>query len=64
MKLLFERKLRITACFSDCTTCIIKPHVIHLKQIGSLIKDIINSNFEISAMEMFYLTSNEAEQFF
>jgi len=56
--------LRGTACFSDCSACIIKPHVVHLKQIGSLIQDILNANFEISAMEMFYLTNSEAEQFF
>ena len=43
----------------------IKPHIIHNRQLGNVIDDILNiGGFEISAMEMLYLNKNNAAEFF
>ncbi|XP_074658553.1 nucleoside diphosphate kinase homolog 7-like isoform X2 [Tubulanus polymorphus] len=52
-----------TAQFTNCTCCVIKPHAVANGVAGKIISSIIDSGFEISALEMFSLDRANAEEF-
>jgi nucleoside-diphosphate kinase len=58
------RPMKTTALLNNCTLCIIKPHIVVNGLAGQLIDLILSEGFEISAMEMFYLNRNTAEEFY
>ena len=62
--LFFSNNFRTTAAFTNCSCCIIKPHVIQEGLAGQVIDMILQEGFEISAMEMFTLDKPTAEEFF
>merc|ERR1712216_251631 len=50
-----------TAVFNNCTCCVVRPHAI--KEAGAIIDRILKEGFEISAMKVWYLDRNNAEEF-
>lgn len=53
-----------TAQLNNCSLCIIKPHIIKEGKAGQVIDMILQAGFEISAMEMFYLSRAVIEEFY
>lgn len=53
-----------TACYSDCTCCIIKPHAILDGVAGDIITKILECGFDISAIIMLSLERANAEEFY
>jgi len=62
--LFFGREMPTTAFFTNCTCCIIKPHIVQAGLAGQIIDIILEEGFEISAMQMFNLDKPTAEEFF
>lgn len=62
--LFFSNHFRPTAAFTNCSCCIIKPHIIQEGLAGQVIDMILQEGFEISSMEMFTLDKPTAEEFF
>lgn len=60
----FSSMRKTTALLNNCTCCLLKPHVIHNRQVGKIIDMILAEGFEISALEMFYIDKQTAEEFF
>lgn len=63
----FGEKARLnctSALLSNCTLCLIKPHILLNGQTGKIIDKILEEGFEISSMQTFFLERNEAEGFF
>lgn len=58
------RAMKSTAQLNSCTLCLIKPHIVASGQAGQLIDMILSEGFEISAMEMFYLSRSTIEEFY
>ena len=58
------RAMKGTAQLNSCTLCLIKPHIVASGQAGQLIDMILSEGFEISAMEMFYLSRSTIEEFY
>jgi nucleoside-diphosphate kinase len=58
------RPMKTTAVLNNCTLCIIKPHIIRDGLLGQVIDSILAEGFEISAMEMFYLSRAVIEEFY
>ena len=56
--------MKTTAVLNNCTLCIIKPHIIRDGMLGQVIDSILAEGFEISAMEMFYLSRAVIEEFY
>jgi len=56
--------MKTTAIFNNSTLCLIKPHTIQEGVAGQIIDMILAEGFEISAMEMFYLTRPVIEEFY
>eukprot|EP01116_Phalansterium_solitarium_P000328 TRINITY_DN10207_c0_g1_i1.p1 TRINITY_DN10207_c0_g1~~TRINITY_DN10207_c0_g1_i1.p1 ORF type:complete len:396 (+),score=97.31 TRINITY_DN10207_c0_g1_i1:73-1260(+) len=52
-----------TAQFRDTACCVIKPHAVLSGQAGYIIQKIIDEGFEITAIEMFKLEPENAEEF-
>ena len=42
--------LKPTAMYSNCTSCIIKPHIVIGAKAGEIIDIILSEGFEISAL--------------
>ena len=59
-----SRPMKTTAQLNNCTLCIIKPHIVQSGQAGMIIDMILQEGFEISAMEMFYLSRATIEEFY
>uniref|UniRef100_A0A8D2ZFB1 Nucleoside diphosphate kinase homolog 7 n=1 Tax=Scophthalmus maximus TaxID=52904 RepID=A0A8D2ZFB1_SCOMX len=53
-----------TALYTDCTCCIIKPHVISEGLTGKILNSISAAGFEISALQMFNVDRANAEEFY
>ena len=49
---------------TNCTLCIIKPHIVKKKQVGLIINEILEAGFEISAMQMIWLDPAVAQEFY
>lgn len=59
-----ERKSFSTpAVLKNTTCCVIKPHAIEERKMGYIISAIMENNFKITAMQMFYLTNSNADEF-
>lgn len=58
-----KRTLSNTAKFKNSTCCVIKPHAIESGSLGDIITEITNNKFNITAMEMFYLSNANADEF-
>jgi len=52
-----------TATLSDCTLCVIKPHAVTAGQAGKIISAVLDEGFEISAMQLFTLDREAAQEF-
>lgn len=48
---------------TNCSCCIIKPHLLREKKAGQVVQHILDAGFEISAMQMFYLDKPTAVEF-
>ena len=44
--------------------CIIKPHAVKNKLVGKVVDELLQAGFEISAMQMVWLDSAVAEEFY
>ncbi|XP_067121949.1 nucleoside diphosphate kinase homolog 7 [Centruroides vittatus] len=53
-----------TAKFTNCTCCIIKPHIVRKGISGQIIQALIDANFNITALEMVYIDYTSAEDFY
>ncbi|XP_068608779.1 nucleoside diphosphate kinase homolog 7-like [Brachionichthys hirsutus] len=53
-----------TACYADCTCCIIKPHAVSEGLTGKILNSISAAGFEISALQMFSMDRANAEEFY
>ncbi|XP_064639391.1 nucleoside diphosphate kinase homolog 7-like [Lineus longissimus] len=53
-----------TSRSGDCTCCVIKPHAVREGQAGKIIAAIQESNFRVTAIQMFNLERANAEEFF
>ncbi len=58
-----ERRLDTTATFEECTCCVIKPHAVKERLVGSIIHDIHSRGFLLSAVAMFRLERSSAAEF-
>merc|ERR1711971_535728 len=56
------RKIPTTAIFNNCTLCIVKPHCV-TQHMGQIVDRILSEGFEISAMKIWNLPKNLAEEF-
>jgi len=63
MDLFFSPEMKSSAMFSNCTCCVIKPHIVNAGLAGQIIDIILEEGFEISAMQMFNLDRPTAEEF-
>ncbi|KAG9411841.1 hypothetical protein AC1031_017470 [Aphanomyces cochlioides] len=52
------------ATFTNCTCCVIQPHVLKEGQTGAVVDAILESGMTISAMELFNLDRASAAEFF
>ncbi|CAH0549362.1 unnamed protein product [Brassicogethes aeneus] len=52
-----------TAVYENSTLCIVKTHILKDRRLGELITYIGESHFKITAMDSFYLTMTDAEEF-
>lgn len=52
-----------TATLDHCTCCIIKPHAVKAKQMGTIIDMIIAQGYEISAVRSLQFEKAQAEEF-
>ena len=62
-----ERPMQTTAVLDNCSLCLIKPHIQREGKTGQVIDMILQAgfeNFEISGMEMFYLSRSVIEEFY
>lgn len=55
------RNTGFTAQLSNCSLCLIKPHVVASGHAGAIIDRILDEGFEISAISSVFLSRNEAE---
>jgi len=53
-----------SACYSECTCCIIKPHAILDGVAGDILTKILECGFEVTAIIMFTLERANAEEFY
>ena len=58
------RPMQTTAVLNNCTLCLIKPHILKQNKAGEVIDFILQAGFEISAMEMFYVSRAVIEEFY
>ena len=58
-----SKKRKGTATFGNSSLCIIKPHAIAEQLAGKIITSIMNSEFKITALQMFHLEKANAEEF-
>lgn len=56
--------MKPSAYYTNCTTCVIKPHAVANGDAGKIIDIILEEGFEISSMQMFTLDTPTAEEFF
>lgn len=63
VELFFSGKssLQCPAYFNNCSCLVIKPHLITENYVGQIMDAVLNSGFEISAGEMFWLDRPSAE---
>jgi len=52
-----------TACLSDSTLCLVKPHAVKAKATGKIIDQIINGGFDISAISTVTFDRTTADEF-
>jgi nucleoside-diphosphate kinase len=52
-----------TAQFDNCTVCCVRPHAVTAGSLGAIIDSIIRNGFEISALQMFNLDRQCADEF-
>jgi nucleoside-diphosphate kinase len=52
-----------TACLTDSTLCLIKPHAVKAKATGQIIDQIINGGFDISAITTITFDRTTADEF-
>lgn len=62
-KILFEKNQRSTATYSDCTCCVIQPHILKDGRLGQVIDAIQSAGYAITAMELFNLDRSCAAEF-
>ncbi|XP_049270315.1 nucleoside diphosphate kinase 7 [Rhipicephalus sanguineus] len=58
----FERRCN-TAVFENTTCCVAKPHVFRDGNVSSVLRKILTSGFEVTALQMFHLDCAKAEEF-
>ena len=58
-----QSRFPVTARFSNCSLCIIKPHAFNQGLHGQIIDTIIEDGFEISALQVFNMTRVNAGEF-
>lgn len=58
-----DQKFDTTATFEECTCCVIKPHAVKDRLVGSIIHDIQSRGFVLSALAMFRLERASAAEF-
>ncbi|CAH2050548.1 unnamed protein product, partial [Iphiclides podalirius] len=61
---LHAMRLRLTASLSNCTLCIVKPHAIREGKLGSALEIIDEGGFEVTALNMFMVESDNAAEFY
>lgn len=57
------RRPASTSTFKNTTCCVIKPHAIEEGKMGYIISAIMENDFKITAMQMFYLSNSNADEF-
>jgi nucleoside-diphosphate kinase len=58
-----ERHFTTTATLEECTCCVIKPHAVKERLVGSILHDIQSRGFVLSAVAMFRLERASAAEF-
>jgi nucleoside-diphosphate kinase len=58
-----KRQFDTNATFEECTCCVIKPHAVKERLVGSIIRDIHFRGFVLSAVAMFQLERSSAAEF-
>lgn len=54
-----------TAVMDHCSSvCILRPRVLKERHVGSLVRDILATGLEISALKLVHLSMDEADEFF
>lgn len=53
-----------TVKMTNSVCCVIKPHILAAALIGDVLNFVLDLDFTISAIEMFYLTRKQADDFF
>lgn len=61
--LFMEHQFDTTATFEECTCCVIKPHAVKERIVGSILHDIHSRGFVLSAVSMFRLERASAAEF-
>ncbi|KAK9873943.1 hypothetical protein WA026_002295 [Henosepilachna vigintioctopunctata] len=52
-----------TVVLKNSTCCVVKPHAIQEKKLGYILNEINEAGFAITAMQMFYLSNENADEF-
>lgn len=58
-----HRSRQTTATLEECTCCVIKPHAVRSRLVGSILKDIVSRGFAVSAIKTFCLERAAAAKF-
>jgi nucleoside-diphosphate kinase len=62
--LLFDnQKVPTTATLDNCTCCIVKPHAVKAKQLGSILDLVISQGYEVSCLRSLQFDRAQAEEF-
>lgn len=62
--LLFENpQVGPTVTLDSCTCCIVKPHAVKAKLLGTILQEIISQGYEVSAMKTLQFDKVQAEEF-
>lgn len=54
----------VTAVFSNCTCCIVKPHILREGRLGSVLSAIAQEGYHITALKMVYMENANAAEFY
>lgn len=57
------RRYPTTAVFSNCTVCLIRPHILKDGRAGEIVSSIMKAGFEVSAARTVHFTPVEAAEF-
>mmetsp|Transcript_803 Transcript_803/g.1774 ORF Transcript_803/g.1774 Transcript_803/m.1774 type:complete len:231 (-) Transcript_803:278-970(-) len=60
---LLDSPMPSTATYDSCTCCVVKPHAVKGKQLGPILRQIVEQGYEVSAVQSMAFERKQAEEF-